>query len=465
MGTSARKFACRRHPTVLSAVATTILLVSAVVSVSAVTLQPGDLVVTDDLGPAILRVDPGTGSQTTITSGGLLGRPVAVAIEETGNILVVDGFRFGPNGSQIIRVDPATGGQSVVSAGGTMLDPHDIAIDSDGSLLIADFSGPNGLGGILRVDAVTGAQTVVFSSPDVGHTPFNLALEASGDILFTRLNFFETPLFRFVRGTGTTSLVAADVSFAHGLALESNGEILAASQPNAFGSLPRVLRVDPGTGSVSDVSSAGLLQYPAGIAVDSQGFIYVTDGAGPGPGKIVRVDPISGSQTLVSSGVGIVEPHGLAVVPPAAGCGDDADCDDDDACTEDSCDSATGCVHTSNDADGDGVCGDADHCPDSILTPTVVGGNCDSGVANTVLATGCTIADLLATCSVDPQIPGSRFDGCVLRTLDRLEMQGVLNAEQQRAILRCFKRGPIVGSETSRFEPAGGPPTRRRVGR
>src|SRR5206468_12579839 len=104
------------------------------------TLRPGDIIVVTGESARMFQVDPRTGSQTLITSGGMLGRPVAVAIEASGSILVVDGDRFGPHGPQIIRVDPVTGGQSIVSAGGILLDPHDIAIDPDGNLLIADFS-------------------------------------------------------------------------------------------------------------------------------------------------------------------------------------------------------------------------------------------------------------------------------------------------------------------------------------
>ena len=48
------------------------------------------------------------------------------------------------------------------------------------------------------------------------------------------------------------------------------------------------------------------------------------------------------------------------------------------------------------DSDGDGVPDIDDHCPDSILTPTVVFGDLDTGVENRVNEEGCSLADLFA---------------------------------------------------------------------
>ena len=62
------------------------------------------------------------------------------------------------------------------------------------------------------------------------------------------------------------------------------------------------------------------------------------------------------------------------------------------------------------DSDGDGIPDDEDNCPNSDLSDTVVIDGCDSGVANTLLSDGCTIADLIAdgTTDVDmrPYDPG-----------------------------------------------------------
>lgn len=60
---------------------------------------------------------------------------------------------------------------------------------------------------------------------------------------------------------------------------------------------------------------------------------------------------------------------------------------------------AGGAVHVYGalvDSDGDGVPDADDHCPDSILTPTVVFGDLDTGVENRVNDEGCSLADLFA---------------------------------------------------------------------
>ena len=98
------------------------------------------------------------------------------------------------------------------------------------------------------------------------------------------------------------------------------------------------------------------------------------------------------------------------------------------------------CVHVPMDSDGDGVLDPDDQCPDSILTPTVVLGTCDSGVPNTLLSTGCTISDLLAACQANPLLPKSKVKKCMKQTLDSLKKQGVITEKQKKAIEKCVKK-------------------------
>ncbi len=61
---------------------------------------------------------------------------------------------------------------------------------------------------------------------------------------------------------------------------------------------------------------------------------------------------------------------------------------------------------TALDDDGDGVPNSLDFCPDSIMTPTVIIDDIDSGVENDVLPDGCTIADLVAQNAVEAKNHG-----------------------------------------------------------
>jgi hypothetical protein len=183
-------------------------------------LIPGTIVVVDVAAfggnGGVIGVDPLTGAQTTISSGGNFILPVALTLDATGNILVADSDDFGGQGG-IIRVDPVTGAKTTVSAGGFFDNPRGIALNTAGTIFIADsgsfFGGP---GKVIRVDPVTGAQTVVSSG---GNFEFSLALaiDAAGQILVADASAFGVfggvirvdPLTgvktRFHRGAASTS--------------------------------------------------------------------------------------------------------------------------------------------------------------------------------------------------------------------------------------------------------------------
>jgi probable HAF family extracellular repeat protein len=88
------------------------------------------------------------------------------------------------------------------------------------------------------------------------------------------------------------------------------------------------------------------------------------------------------------------------------------------------------------DADGDGVPDADDACPDSITGPTVVIDGCDSGVANTVLASGCTIADRVEECAASA-VNHRRFVKCVAGLTKELIRAGAIPRKQRGALQRC----------------------------
>jgi hypothetical protein len=90
----------------------------------------------------------------------------------------------------------------------------------------------------------------------------------------------------------------------------------------------------------------------------------------------------------------------------------------------------------SQDADGDGVSDAQDNCPDSIVTPTVVIGGCDSGVPNTIFPNGCTIADRIQQCGVGAQNHG-QFVSCVAHFTNELRQAGVITGQQRGAVRSC----------------------------
>jgi hypothetical protein len=85
--------------------------------------------------------------------------------------------------------------------------------------------------------------------------------------------------------------------------------------------------------------------------------------------------------------------------------------------------------------DRDGVHDGRDLCLSSNTAPTVVVQGCDSGVANPVGATGCTIADVVNACD-HLKIPWLR-DACVFVATAALKREGYLTTKQATKINAC----------------------------
>jgi sugar lactone lactonase YvrE len=149
----------------------------------------GDIFVADALGP-IFHVDPNTGAQTLITSGGLLERPQGIAVKGH-NLYVTDvatpDMNFGVG--RIIRIDLNTGQQTELSKGANLMGPVGIVIEPDGDLIVGDpytinpdrheADGSPALdGAIIRIDKNTGAQHVIARGSENFVNPRGVALLA-----------------------------------------------------------------------------------------------------------------------------------------------------------------------------------------------------------------------------------------------------------------------------------------------
>ena len=132
---------------------------------------------------------------------------------------------------------------------------------------------------VLRTDPAAGSLVEISRNGPQGtlfERPFDLALEADGDIL--------------VADMGSPCLVSR---------CDNDG---------------RIIRVDPITGRQTLLASGAPLLDPAGIAVAPNGSIYVADNyAADDDGAVIRVDPLSGAQTLVTEGEHLDLPFGILV--------------------------------------------------------------------------------------------------------------------------------------------------------
>jgi hypothetical protein len=103
------------------------------------------------------------------------------------------------------------------------------------------------------------------------------------------------------------------------------------------------------------------------------------------------------------------------------------------------------------DADLDGVADNVDTCLDSDLAETVVIGECDSGVANTLLEDGCTIAQRIMACA-DGVVNHGEFVSCVSRFTNGLKPR-VLSGAEKGAIQSCAAQSSIGGLPCEPGEP------------
>lgn len=286
----------------------------------------------------LIRVDPVSGAQSTVTHtgpGDMLANPVALVVGRDGSIYVADSEAFGGQGG-IVRVDPVTGTQTAIArsdrTGSLVYDPYGIALAPDGSLLVADFRGPGGsaalgpFGGVLRINPATGAQTAVSRSDGAGNlfvNPTAVASESATSILVTDFSAFGGPggVIRVDPATGAQTAVTPTASSgpnlftgARGIALPGGFSIIALNQ----GFPAAVVGINEVTGAQEFVTHDGLLTAVSGLALAPGAKLVVTNDATRDP-AVIRVDLLTDAQSTVAQGSSpgglLTDPRAIVTVP------------------------------------------------------------------------------------------------------------------------------------------------------
>jgi hypothetical protein len=134
---------------------------------------------------AVIAVDPNTKQQTRVYTGGNITGPNALAIVN-GSLYVTN---VGGSVPTLVKIDIATGVQSLVPINGTVTEPVGLAPtlsgDVRGSIYLAD-EGPNGAGTISVLNVQTGVLTPL--SPPPGQANFlnhmiDLGVDGSGNLV------------------------------------------------------------------------------------------------------------------------------------------------------------------------------------------------------------------------------------------------------------------------------------------
>jgi DNA-binding beta-propeller fold protein YncE len=291
----------------------------------------------------ILRADPATGGLVVVSRNGAQGslfvRPYDLAASPRGDALyVADMGEFDAADGRVIRVDPATGAQSLVASGGRLVDPSGIAVAPDGTLYVLENVGAAGDPEVLRVNPATGAQAVVTSGDELCY-PFGIAIEPAGSLVVTDSGSVSGgvdcqndagAVVRVNAATGGQSIVSKRaepwgllIEKPFGVAVGPGGEILLA---NEAATADAVIAVNPQTGLQSVVSPNfpdDVFNVPQRPALLPDGNVVVTDYLlDDQEGGLVHVARPSGAQTVLRQSRQLFNnPLGLEVIvnrPPSA---------------------------------------------------------------------------------------------------------------------------------------------------
>ena len=308
----------------------------------------GNLFIADTVNHRVRRVDASTGLITTVVGTGdrgstgdggpagsaSLNLPQGVAVDGSGNLLIVDTFNH-----RVRRVDASTGVITTVAGDGTggfsgdggpstsasLNFPRGVTVDGSGNLFIADFSNQR----IRRVDASTGVISTVAGdgasgfSGDGGpatraslNSPRGVAVDASGNLFIAdTLNHrvrrvdASTGTITTVAGTGKAGLSGdgglptnAGLNLPFAVAVDGPGNLFIADTSNN-----RIRRVDASTGVITTVAggfigdgglaTSASLNGPLGVAVDAPGNLFIADFSNQ---RIRRVDGATGIITTVA---------------------------------------------------------------------------------------------------------------------------------------------------------------------
>jgi len=284
--------------------------------------NPGDIIVADQ-ATGIIKVDPETGAQEIIASGGFLSAPRDVAFDKSGSLLV--SVATGAGDGKIIRINPLTGQQSLVSSGGFFGNLTQLAIGADGSIFVTvfDLAQVSDHTGIVHVNPITGAQTLV--STDAGYSGFTgITFSSDGRLFVTdtglRASGAAGPPGAVIQVNPTTGdktlITSGGFFFLPRNIIFGDGSLFVGDHdPNETIHGGAVIKVDPSTGSQTIISSGGYFDDPFGLTFDTNGHILVADADALDSGCILRVDVETGSQSVISSGGNFVDPIGITIVP------------------------------------------------------------------------------------------------------------------------------------------------------
>jgi streptogramin lyase len=246
-------------------------------------LQRGDILVGTQ--GKLVRVDPQTLAMDVITQGGALGNAEGIGFDSHGHIVVVT------DGGEVIHVVPETGAQHVVHSSDRVY--QDIAVRPDGNYLVVNLPSatPSRL---FVIDHDTGTATPFNTGTNFGDGPTGVAIGAEGHYYVAELG--ARAVIRVDKVTGAETVVSqgGHLLSPSGIALSADGHLLVVDH-----GADAVIHVDPANGHQHLMSAGHHVKAPVDIAVDANKKVLVVDLVGD---KLLRIEPSNGAQTIVAQG-------------------------------------------------------------------------------------------------------------------------------------------------------------------
>jgi hypothetical protein len=275
-----------------------------------VPVRPGAIIAAHYPTGELFAVEPKTGALRLLSAR--LGNISGLIIRPNGEIVVLDNqvdrkYYF------IVGVNPETGSHRDIGAyPGPSVAQQALALETANSAIVLLD------GALIRVDLNSG-QTATIASNELLRNASGVARLPSGDILVTVI---PDKILRVSPADGSIVLLAEGGRLWHPRAptVENARSILVGTAAGSGGRLAGVLRVDVGTGSQEFIATGPFVTV-AGLAIESNGSVLVTDnGRGaPGDGFLARLDPSTGRvKVLVSAQTSswkFLNGRSVAVVP------------------------------------------------------------------------------------------------------------------------------------------------------
>jgi len=322
-------------------------------------LIPNNAVVSYVAGSGTAGSVDGTGTGATFNT------PYGLALDSQGNIIVAE-----QTGHKIRKINPATGVVTTIAGSGTQgtadgqgtaaqfAYPSDVAVDANDNIYVADFNTHR----IRKITSTGLVSTLSGSSSGITNGalasakfsyPMGLELDATGNFLYVvdrgdRLRVIDliagmvtAPAGSGTSGSANGAGTAAQFYYPTGIAVDSANNVYI-SQTQGGSPIRKVsatfdvTTIAGGTnGYVNGTGTTALFNQPGGLAIDSAGTLYVADTYN---GRIRKISPAgevttfagSGAQTTSTNGTGtaasfktimgiVVSPTGTIYVSEATG--------------------------------------------------------------------------------------------------------------------------------------------------